>query len=193
MDATRIWFLVRGRAAYGQRASIVNAAKGVPSIAVLCTATVAHLGTYFGSIMADGPYGVILNVLVLAVLGLALVHLAGEVPRLPVAPRIAWGSVPLSVIRNGMPRWALRLLAIALAYAILNFAIFSLGLTSGARAERRGSEYVLAYHGGVRVVSRAEYEEYRLWEVRGVSGHWVLLSLFPALVFAVRRAANVRE
>lgn len=179
--------------AYRQRASIVKAAKGVLSVAVFCTGTVVHVATYLGYLLADGLSATVLHVMVLAVFGLALGHLLGEVPPSPGTPRIG-GSVPWSVVSSGMPRWAIQLIKVTLAYAMLNFVIFSLALTSGARAERRGGEYVLANHGRVqRVVSKAEYEEYRLWELRGVSGHWLLFSLLPVLVFTVRRPANARD
>lgn len=175
-------------------AGSARAAKGMLSIAVLCTSTFAHVATYFGHVVVDGIWALILHGMVLAVFGFGLGHLVAQMPPSPGAIKLRL-SVPWSVINDGMPRWAIRLLRVTFAYTILNFAIFLI-LTSDADAERRGGKCVLASRGQAqRVVSDAECERYRrLRNARGRSGHWILFSLLPVLIFVVRRpAANARE
>jgi len=170
-----------------QGASTARIAQAVLSVAVLLTTTVVHVATYLGfNLTADSEApSFVLHVAALMVFGLAVNYLRSQMPPSPIPT-----GVPQWFVENGMPRWAIRLLHVIFVYALLNFVLF-LVLTRGLYAKHQNGQYVLASHGHVeRVVSEAEYREDRLRHARGLSGHWILFSLFSSLVFTVRRRGD---
>jgi hypothetical protein len=151
----------------------------VLSAGLLCASTALHLATYFGRSLTPGDFT--MHVAVLAMAVIAIGHMLAQMPLNAQGAGVSW-----SFMTDGMPRWARVLLQAACLYAFVNFAIFM--ATTPYSAEQRNGEYVLTNHGQVvRVVSRAEYEANLARELRGLSGHWILFSLVPALVFTVRR------
>lgn len=72
------------------------------------------------------------------------------------------------------PKWMRWLTSAAFAYALINFAVFIFLVHTGSPSYE-GGRYILQNHGKfVRQISEQEYHQYRAYEVRGFSGHWML-------------------
>lgn len=75
------------------------------------------------------------------------------------------------------------LVAILFAYAFMNFGLF-MEATDGGSPQRSQNGYVLNSHGTViRALTKVEYDAYRVNELRGFSGHWLLFYALPAFFF----------
>jgi hypothetical protein len=72
------------------------------------------------------------------------------------------------------PKWMRLLMGVAFIYAIVNFVIFIFLMSSGSPYRENG-RFVLKDHGKlVRQITEQEYHQYKAYEVRGFSGHWML-------------------
>jgi hypothetical protein len=82
------------------------------------------------------------------------------------------------------PRWMQLLTGVAFVYALVNFAVFIFLISSGSPYKENG-QYVLKDHGKlVRQITEQEYHQYRAYEVRGFSGHWMIFYLAAMTMLA---------
>jgi hypothetical protein len=66
------------------------------------------------------------------------------------------------------------LMGVCMVYAMINFVSMMSHLKEGSPRERNGS-YELHDHGRfVRTLTKDEFDQYRAYEARGFSGHWML-------------------
>lgn len=68
-------------------------------------------------------------------------------------------------------------------YALANFVAFIVLMEGGGPSVREG-KYVLHDHGRkIRDLSKAEYDQLRVYQVRGCSGHWMVFSIVSMTYF----------
>ena len=122
-------------------------------------------------------------------------HIGCLIPAIPfgIALKRQFGQqFTFSQLQSVLPRWAALLLIAMTIYAAINLVLF-LVLSEGAFPDIRGGQFVLQRHGKiVRVLSEAEFHAQRAYQVRGISGCWLLLYLAPTLFFLVAVRPNVQ-
>ena len=68
-------------------------------------------------------------------------------------------------------------------YALANFVAFIVLMEGGGPSVKEG-KYVLHDHGRkIRDLSKAEYDQLRVYQVRGCSGHWMVFSIVSMTYF----------
>jgi hypothetical protein len=73
------------------------------------------------------------------------------------------------------PRWFARAVPYVVGYCVINFLVFIGHMSSGSPQTDGKGGYELREHGRlVRTITATEYHSYRAWEVRGMSGHWII-------------------
>lgn len=89
---------------------------------------------------------------------------------------------------RGLPAWVGFVAALLIAYAVLNFFVFSGGM-QGSPAIRDGL-FVLENKGQApRAISESEYHALQAAVMRAFSGHWLLFYFIAFAHFALRRPA----
>jgi hypothetical protein len=102
-------------------------------------------------------------------------------------------NLTITQMRKLLPIWANALVVATFVYAFINFALFILHSEGGSPGVKDGM-YVLQNHGRlIRQLSQQEYELYKVYVVRGFSGHWLFLYLLPAIYFLVGHHPKVRD
>jgi hypothetical protein len=102
-------------------------------------------------------------------------------------------NLTITQMRKLLPIWANALVVATFVYAFINFALFILHSEGGSPGVKDGM-YVLQNHGRlIRQLSQQEYELYKVYAVRGFSGHWLFLYLLPAIYFLVGHHPKVRD
>jgi hypothetical protein len=88
-----------------------------------------------------------------------------------------------------------RIITVLFTYALINFLLF-LGI-SVAKGHLRVWEKDQTYHARGwsvdREISKAEYLQHRVRELRGFSGHWMLFFALPALFFLQLKPVDLFE
>lgn len=104
------------------------------------------------------------------------------------------GAKPtLTEIRAAFPTWVVVLGVCICAYAVLNFALFMLATAGGSPSIQDG-KYLLLNHGKfVRELTSGEYAAFRINEVRGFSGHWLVFYFVPFAYFAFRKKPTLPQ
>jgi hypothetical protein len=154
---------------------IVGLIVGVLAAIGLAVAVTVHVLTFFPDkaiVTSDSPlFALHVGIfVVLAPLVLAQRKLFGTA-------RPGWRE-QLSVF----PRWAQVVIKLAVAYAVVNFALFL--FTQGGTPEISGGQFVLMNHGTfIRALNEQEYNLARSHVTRGFSGHWIIFYLVPMLYF----------
>lgn len=98
------------------------------------------------------------------------------------------GRAKLAQLATIMPKWALILSGLLLAYAMINF-FMSMGALGGTPDFKDG-QYILHNKGKlVRVITEVEYHHAKALIIRMFSGHWIIFSGMPALYFLFAKPA----
>lgn len=82
-----------------------------------------------------------------------------------------------------MPTHVLMLGIVLLIYVPINFLLFINHTWKGSPIEDRGRYYLSDHVTYVRELTRAEYDKYQAYVVRGFSGHWMVFSFLPLVYF----------
>ena len=72
---------------------------------------------------------------------------------------------------------------ILLIYVPINFILFIDRMWEGSPNEDNGIYYLSDHGRYVRELTKEEYFQYQAYEVRGFSGHWMVLSFIPLVYF----------
>src|SRR5262249_54798414 len=92
-------------------------------------------------------------------------------------------------IEKHTPRPAGAVVGVLFAYMVINFLVFI--VTHEGQPREREGKFGLYNHGKlVRELSEEEFHDHERYEVRGVSGHWILFTALPTgyFLFAYPRA-----
>ena len=93
---------------------------------------------------------------------------------------------------KGLPLWVAMLGGGIFFYALVNFALFMVH-TEGGNPTFENGKYLLMEHGKlIREITAAEYSAFKVNEVRGFSGHWLVFYFVPAAYFLFWRAPSAR-
>lgn len=68
-------------------------------------------------------------------------------------------------------------------YTGINFALMQINLEGGSPQAEKGRYYLKNHGRMIRELTREEFDRFQAYELREVSGHWILFSAFPALYF----------
>ena len=132
-----------------------------------------HFATYFGINLSENMPWV------------WLLHVGIFIAIIPLIKKDLWRD-----LFQRLPLWAKTLVVVLGVYAIFNFLLF-LALSQGGSPQVRDGAYVLASHGTViRELSEAEYRAQERYALRGVSGHWMIFYILPALFSWYRKDAR---
>jgi len=89
--------------------------------------------------------------------------------------------------RSELQPWTLFVATGLFAYAFLNFFLF-IDAGEGGNPTIRDGKYLLLNHGTlIRELTLAQYSALRANEVRGFSGHWMLLYFIPLAYFLFKK------
>lgn len=119
--------------------------------------------------------------------------------RRPGESYFEWWSNSISANRKYMAEVSrsvpmmLRILCVAVfIYTLMNFALFMKNSEGGGPFNENGKYYLKSHGRVIRNLSELEYYRFRLYELRGYSGHWILFSLLPTVYFlTVRKHRDV--
>lgn len=90
-------------------------------------------------------------------------------------------------IAADVPRWVAVLGAMIFAYAMVNFFIFTQHSENGNALIQHGKRVLLNHGKLIRELTASEYTALKANELRGFSGHWLLLYFMPAAYFLLRK------
>lgn len=95
--------------------------------------------------------------------------------------------------RKGVPNWVAVVGTILFIYAITNFFIF-MSHTEGGNPAMQDGRYVLLNHGKlIRELTVSEFTAFKVNELRGVSGHWLLFYFVSAAYFLFWKPIRVEN
>jgi hypothetical protein len=93
---------------------------------------------------------------------------------------------------KGLPLWVAVLGGGIFIYALVNFALFMLH-TEGGNPTFENGKYLLMEHGKlIREITGTEYSAFKVNEVRGFSGHWLVFYFVPAAYFLFWKPSAVQ-
>lgn len=96
-------------------------------------------------------------------------------------------------IRAAFPTWIVGMGVCIFAYAFVNFALFMLK-TEGGNPSVVDGKFVLMNHGTlIRELTAVEYSAFKANEVRGFSGHWLVLYFVPFVYFMFYKESGSSE
>ena len=72
-------------------------------------------------------------------------------------------------------------------YAFINFALFMVLMEGGSPSSKNGTYYLHSHGRKIRDITKKEYQRFLAYEVRGVSGHWMIFSIVPMAYFLTVR------
>lgn len=89
-------------------------------------------------------------------------------------------------LRALFPGWVVAVGALVFAYTIVNFMLFMLATQGGSPSTRDG-KFTLENHGHlIREISASEYATFKINEIRGFSGNWLVFYFVPFAYFMFR-------
>ncbi len=95
-------------------------------------------------------------------------------------------------IRAGFPGWVVAAGLVLFAYAIANFLLF-MAATEGGNPSIRDGKFVLLQHGHlIREITSSEYRSFKVNELRGFSGHWLVFYFLPFAYFMFHKTKEGR-
>ena len=125
--------------------------------------------------------------------GVWLLHLgifAVFIPLVLLFRRDLGSRTSLLRIATALPRLVAILGAIIFVYAIINFMLF-MAATEGGSPTIQDGRYLLLNHGKlIREISLEEYSAFKVNEVRGFSGHWLVFYYVAAVCFLCWKPGN---
>lgn len=166
---------------------------GITSLVILVSSAAFHSATYIPAIPVTMNLAWPLHLAtmaVFAIMAFSLVRQQKQQPKQPAKGLLArWRAANKqnkefhSQLLGFVPRSLRDVCVATFIYAFINFALFMLIMEGGSPSVENG-KYFLHNHGQkIRDISKQEYARFLAYEVRGFSGHWIVLSIIPAVYF----------
>jgi hypothetical protein len=166
---------------------------GSLSLAVFVLSAIVHGLTFVPGCPVTMNWTVPLHVAAIGACAAMAISAASLLRRLKAQGSTGFALDPIRCV----PRPLVVLCLVIAVYTGINFVLF-VWLMEGGNPVADHGRFFLSDHGStIRVLDAAEYRRFQAYEVRGFSGHWLLLSIIPTLYFfyvqpAIRKGVQGR-